>query len=640
VDAVLSLPNRLTNPNILFSTVIRGVDIEVDSGNAGAIGVRCPGAQGASLQDMDIDLTTSGYMGISGGCGAGGGMHNVYVNGGTIGIDTGTGTVYNYRGSASLGGGEPCTVVSGSRFNGQSLYAARVQNLQSTVFVGTQFTSCPTVAVYSPDSTAAWSSEYGFMSFEDCSFAWDSYAAGNIAIRTARSLYLNNCYTDKAGIFADFYAHASDLTGFNGIKEVGEFAQGIQPPNNTDETPNLQTECPVYQGNTRDGYTAYSSGVTTGGTIPSDLRTSHVADYTQAHIESNGLVNVKDYGATGDSITDDTAAIQAAIDDNPTAVIWIPKGYYRLTSPLTLQANTKLIGAGRTISVLIARDKDGGNSWSTDASPNPLIQTVDSASAAPFLADFCLHAPVGYPGVYCMNYRSGLGTVNIGGELRSDFGYASGSRKTAHAPENAATVTAWRFTGNAGGKVYNLYEGSHYATEIGSRHFYIANTDGNALRFYSLNGEHCKSNAVTEFAGASDVRVYGFKTEGNYCGAWFTGSSTNCAIIGGGGNGCPPLETVWDSVNWPGEDSVGLAGTPSDFNSGGGYAEFPAMFRIDSGCTSITLANTVEDYDPSRTSTLFGNGYDGNNNHWIWDESRTTPEINVKDRPVLYKSVN
>lgn len=61
------------------------------------------------------------------------------------------------------------------------------------------------------------------------------------------------------------------------------------------------------------------------------------------------VVSVKDFGAVGDGVTDDTAAIQAAIDSAlvPSVgytMIWFPTGLYLTTSPLLLPANYRLDG--------------------------------------------------------------------------------------------------------------------------------------------------------------------------------------------------------------------------------------------------------------------------------------------------------
>jgi len=66
------------------------------------------------------------------------------------------------------------------------------------------------------------------------------------------------------------------------------------------------------------------------------------------------VISVKDFGAKGDNTTDDTAAIQAAIDSikgtDPTGggVVKLPKGIYRTSRPLIIYSNVCLMGDGLT----------------------------------------------------------------------------------------------------------------------------------------------------------------------------------------------------------------------------------------------------------------------------------------------------
>lgn len=62
-------------------------------------------------------------------------------------------------------------------------------------------------------------------------------------------------------------------------------------------------------------------------------------------VKLNDIVNVKDFGAVGDGVTDDTAAMTAAMAAS--TVVSVPAGTYKITSTLAVPNNTVLYGAGR-----------------------------------------------------------------------------------------------------------------------------------------------------------------------------------------------------------------------------------------------------------------------------------------------------
>ena len=72
---------------------------------------------------------------------------------------------------------------------------------------------------------------------------------------------------------------------------------------------------------------------------------------TQARFISDrfaDMANVKDFGAVGDGVADDTAAIQAAIDANAGKAIYFPSGIYKFSQQLRIKRNnTCLIGDAR-----------------------------------------------------------------------------------------------------------------------------------------------------------------------------------------------------------------------------------------------------------------------------------------------------
>lgn len=89
---------------------------------------------------------------------------------------------------------------------------------------------------------------------------------------------------------------------------------------------------------------------------------------------TNNVVNVRDYGATGDGTTDDTVAIQAAINSfnssplNAGGVVWFPSGTYKVSTTLTVTTyHVQLVGASKTDCSLVTNSATNDilqfNSW-------------------------------------------------------------------------------------------------------------------------------------------------------------------------------------------------------------------------------------------------------------------------------------
>ena len=66
---------------------------------------------------------------------------------------------------------------------------------------------------------------------------------------------------------------------------------------------------------------------------------------------SSSLINVRNYGAKGDGVTDDTAALQAAL--NTGRAIFLPKGHYLVTDMLTVPYGSGIFGETKNFSKLI-----------------------------------------------------------------------------------------------------------------------------------------------------------------------------------------------------------------------------------------------------------------------------------------------
>jgi hypothetical protein len=110
-------------------------------------------------------------------------------------------------------------------------------------------------------------------------------------------------------------------------------------------------------------------------TVSNVIRFYDSTDWVDVATRVAGVIDVRDFGAVGDRVTDDAAAIQAAIDwseDNGNPAIRIPvaqpngvlRGYYKCKSALVIRDNTHVFGEGRFSSEL--RFNNDTHGFSTD----------------------------------------------------------------------------------------------------------------------------------------------------------------------------------------------------------------------------------------------------------------------------------
>jgi len=131
-------------------------------------------------------------------------------------------------------------------------------------------------------------------------------------------------------------------------------------------------------------YRYYHKGIARWELIRSSL-TGPIALYTDTDAAAAALLNVKDFGAMGDGVTDDTVAIQAALTAVPSTggKVYVPAGVYIVSAACWIKSNTHVYGDGIDVTII----KRKANSLSATVNPNydyNKILTTGSAVGAPY----------------------------------------------------------------------------------------------------------------------------------------------------------------------------------------------------------------------------------------------------------------
>lgn len=223
--------------------------------------------------------------------------------------------------------------------------------------------------------------------------------------------------------------------------------------------------------------------------------------------------NVRTLGATGDGGTDDTGALQRAIDAH--RVLYFPSGFYRVRGTLHLRPDSVLIGLSPSSTVIVVNDHDPN--FAGTGAPIPLLES--SAGGQDFVSGIGIFAGNVAPRAAGIFWRSGprsfLQDVNFPSGVRPSQAFAPKypvrplpmQPPAAPLPDNRASQNASLWVHDGGGIFRDIWTADTTAN-VGVR---VENTTTPSVA-YQISCEHHMHNEV-QFHHASNWTVYALQTE-------------------------------------------------------------------------------------------------------------------------------
>lgn len=489
------------NPNISFNQMIVSLDVELGRGNPGAIGVDQQGAQGSVAEDVNV-VADGAFAGFRGACGSGGSMSHLTVRGGRFGLYlAGLGRLKQFSGA------QPAPVISNLTLTGQTETSILCATRGPLTLAGASIDG-PGIRLQS-----TWGDFNGALNLVDSVIR---RRGSGPAIGGNRPVYLENVWVENAAEIARL-GDAPVLEGSShGWTHVAEYAASPTPA------------FPVWVNGAKQAQPVVS--VRRSGAPPAGFRDAHKWREPLPSWNSPGVANVRHapYSAAGDGATDDTAALQQAIDASRD--VFLPKGIYRISRPLRLRSDTRLFGIGVHSKIEPAPDAPA---FADPAKPSPMIVTPDDAKATCTAAFFQLWCRI--PGAFAIHWRAGRNSM-----VRNVRTKSTPWPKDARPASHPVIV----IDGNGGGRWYNTLTHIRFPQIKEHLHVLVRGTR-EPLAFYMLNPEHSNADYMIGFEDVRRVRIYSVKSEtlGANGPRALTPvrirNSSDFRIYGHGGNACP-----------------------------------------------------------------------------------------------------
>jgi hypothetical protein len=183
-------------------------------------------------------------------------------------------------------------------------------------------------------------------------------------------------------------------------------------------------------------------------------------------------VNALSFGAVGDGVHDDTAALRAAFAAHP--AVFLPAGTYAISDTLALPCNATLVGEGLAALALVAAAPGFGDRGRLKA----VLATAADADCSAQVADVALTTlGLDNEGALLLDWQAGLPGVSGLWDVTARLYYRVGlkARFGPPAPSDAGPSLGGGYVSNAW-----LWAADHNLTDLGSMNCYAANCTSHA----------------------------------------------------------------------------------------------------------------------------------------------------------------
>src|SRR6266481_1188744 len=459
-----------------FYSAMSNIDMEIQEGNPGAVGIRAHYAQHCFLAHMDFHIG-SGLAGIHDG---GNVAQDVHFFGGQYGIW-----------SRKPSPGWQFTVID-ANFEGQREAAIREHEAGLTL-IRPQFKNVPTAISIDPHYAEELWVKDGRM----------EHITGPAVIisneNNARTeINMENIVCHEVSVFASYRESGKQVAGTGEAYRVKTFSHGLH----FEDIAAPSAIQDVYETTALD-------------TLPEPVR-SDILDLPPM----DTWFNIRTLGARGDGIADDTEALRKAIAQHRT--IYLPSGHYRVSDSITLRPDSVLIGLHPSTTRIVISDSTPA--FQGVGSPKPLLETPPGGTN--IVTGIGLYTNGINPRAVAAKWMAGSnsmmndvrflgghGTVEPGStaeEARKVWQQIYNNTHTADSNINrrwdGQYPSLW-VTDGGGGTFVDIWTPSTFS-QAG---LYVSNTSTSG-RVYELSSEHHVRNEVV-LHNVSNWEIYALQTE-------------------------------------------------------------------------------------------------------------------------------